>query len=478
MSDTKGPLMWRAGPIAPKKKLSPPPSTKEGGTPKAFSRAQPLAEERASASSNGSFMGGRVIRRARKNPKTGEWEDIDDKGNVLPKRKEPPNPNSTSVLPNDPRWGNASGNKAAGSSKKKRVRLPALVPPSKKPKVAPYDPLKKPPRQAPATSPGNSNPILNLPNLPKKKGKVVIGGNKASVPTPPNKRANPGQILPGPGAKDAYKNKAAGSGSAKRDTIPATPGSKAKRAASGKKDNWNPHSKPGTIKDDDKWNPNKPKGKSKDDDWDPFKFLDDDKDYAWEQGLPALRAPPFEMGSGEPTLTASAKDFGLTSKGERSAEHKDGGEWRPLTKVGKQEMEEAEERRKDAQKQGPKRKLRRRQQYVDGKWVEVTEEKDSKENGGKDKRKSAGNQPQPLKPYPSRPSGKTAPPPPPAQKPKTSPHIPAPPKKSTDAADKSKDGAASPKDAKASKGGKGGVKNDSDEEPSDEELDEYYMGMF
>jgi hypothetical protein len=76
----------------------------------------------------------------------------------------------------------------------------------------------------------------------------------------------------------------------------------------------------------------------------------------------------------------------------------------------------------------------------------------------------------------SSPSRKSIPPPPPAQKPKTPSYIPAPQKKSTDAAGKGS--AANPKDAKASKDGNDGVKPGQDEELSDEELDAYYLGMF
>ncbi|MBN2121974.1 hypothetical protein JW721_02870 [Candidatus Micrarchaeota archaeon] len=290
-------------PLLPKKwYATSPPSSGGKHAPAGFSGRASLKEGSVSTSSKQSAMGRKVLSRARKNEKTGEWEEIDANGNVLPKKAEPPNPSSTSIWPDDPRWKKASGKGSTASSKKKRVRLPALVPPSKKPRVAPYDPLKKPPKQAPASTSGNSNPILNLPNLPRKKGKVVIGGNKPSVPTPPNKRAVPGPILPGPHTKDAYKDKDAGT-PAKRDTIPATPRSKAKAPG-------NPKAKDG----------------ENDEKLDPYKFLEDDEDYAWEQGLPALRTSPLETDSGEPTLTISAKDFGLKSKGERTRDHTGVGE--------------------------------------------------------------------------------------------------------------------------------------------------------
>ncbi|MBN2121973.1 hypothetical protein JW721_02865 [Candidatus Micrarchaeota archaeon] len=128
----------------------------------------------------------------------------------------------------------------------------------------------------------------------------------------------------------------------------------------------------------------------------------------------------------EETLSVSAKDFGLTGKRERSCEHKKDGEWRPLTKLEKQRREEAQEK-EASENEGPKWRVRRHQRYVDGEWVDVKEEDGSNKEDGKDKGKSAASQPQPLKPYPSRPT-KTVPPPPPAQKPKPAPQLPAPPK--------------------------------------------------
>jgi hypothetical protein len=255
----------KQSPVAPSR-----PSAPNRRLPSPFTRAVPLREGPASASSKDSFLGGRVgrvIRRARKNPKTGEWEEIDDRGNLLPKKNKPPNnPNSTSILPGDTRWKNASGKRSAQSPKKNRVRLPAIVPPSKRAKVAPSGPAKapqaNPPRPPPAGQASGkparrSNPVINLPNLPKKKGKVVIGGNsKQSAPTPK------------------------GSDPAKRDTIPARPSAK----------NKSPGSTP-KAKD----------GKKDGGDSDPWAFLDEDEDYAWEQGLPALQTASHNRGSGEPT---------------------------------------------------------------------------------------------------------------------------------------------------------------------------------